>query len=127
MTDAGPVVYAVEDGILRITARGVYPLTTYLECFGAAVDDPDSPDPALILSDSRESAVERTAADMRRVAEYVVGFGDRVRAVAVVAPRDTQFGLTRIAASLASQRGADIGAFRSVEDAEAWLRDKEPT
>ena len=120
MTDAGGVEARVEDGRIILEARGVYPLEDYLQRFSEALDAP-SDGPFLVLCDSRKSDVVRSPAEMRRVADFVVRNSPRIRAVAVVARDGAPFGLTRIAAAVAEHQGAEIGAFRAMEAAEAWL------
>ena len=65
----------------------------------------------------------RPAEDIRRVAEFVGPYKDRVGGrCAVVAESDVHFGLSRLGAVYGEGVGVDAQVFRNVEDAVHWLK-----
>ena len=120
------VEYAIRNGVLTLEMVGIYEPRDVVRAFLEAMDDPACPRPVALLFDvSRsESLATRPAHEIRRMAEYLGPYTDRIGGrVAVVAPSDVQFGLSRIGATRSESIGVTAQVFRSAEEALKWLGD----
>ena len=79
--------------------------------------------------DLSESRTRYYLEDVTGLVEYVKkNKGNRgATVVALVAPRDIEYGTSRMFAMLGEQAGYTIGVFRSRATAEAWLREQGST
>jgi hypothetical protein len=107
--------------LVVLEAVGSVPLDEYIAVLDEALSRPDCPRPAGLLADSSRSSAVRSTAEMRRLADHLSQVVGRVPFVAVVAPRDVQFGLTRMVSVFLDRGGPETEAFRSVAEAQAWL------
>jgi hypothetical protein len=121
MTVTGTLNYAFDDGVLTVDTRGRYTVDAYLALMDRALSDPACPRRVCVLVDSSHTGVVRRPDEMRQVADHLAGFSGRITALAVLAPRDVHFGLTRIAAARGEAQGLLIEAFRDRNEALAWL------
>ena len=121
MTVTGTLNYGFEGGVLTVGTRGRYTVEAYLALMGRALSDPACPERVCVLVDSSQTGVVRRPDEMREVADHLARFSGRITALAVLAPRDVHFGLTRIAAARGEAQGLLIEAFRDRHAALAWL------
>lgn len=121
-----PVEYSIRGGVLTLEMVGIYEPRDMVRAFLEAMDDPECPQPVgLLLDVSRsESLATRPAQEIRKMAEYLGPYSDRIGGrVAVVAPEDVQFGLSRIGAAHSEGIGVNARVFRSAAEAVRWLGD----
>jgi len=119
-----PVSYSIHGSLLKLELVGQYEPDDVINTFVGAMNDPAVPTPVALLLDVRKSLTLANAAiaDIRRVAEYVGPFADRVGGrVAVVASSDVHFGLSRLGSVYSESVGVEAQVFRDVESAVAWL------
>jgi hypothetical protein len=111
-------------GLIRTTATGHVSgddLVIYYSRLRAHPDFRSNLNEIFDLSDVTDAAVD--AEDVRRlsgVTEEFTRHGVTVR-VAIVAPRDLEFGLARMYEMLQSQSLNDVRVFRDRADAEGWI------
>lgn len=118
-----PVFHSKKDGVLVITVDGDYTSGELKRVGGAAVADPDTPTPALILLDVSGAAGlgNRTAAELMETAEFFGSMGVALSAVAILAPSDDAHSLMRMGMTLYADRGIQAEVFRDRTGAMAWL------
>jgi hypothetical protein len=119
-----PVTYSIQGSLLKIELVGAYEPDDIITTFMAAINDPQCPRPAKLMVDvSRsEQLASAPVADIRRVAEYLGPFSDRIGGrVALVAPSDVHFGLTRLGSVYSEGVGVNAEVFRDTDSAVAWL------
>ena len=111
-------------GLIRTTASGRVSgddLVTYYHRLRAHPDFRSTLNEIFDLSEVTDAAVD--AGDVRRLSEVTEEFtrrGVTVR-IAIVAPRDLEFGLARMYEMLQSQSLNDVRVFRTRADAESWI------
>lgn len=117
------VHYEQDGNLLLVTAVGAYASERFLETVRAALDDPATRTPTLLLCDvSRSrSLVDRSVDEVRASADFYGARLDQVRALAIVTSRLVDYGLMRMLASMAEVRGCRVEVFRDLEGARAWL------
>ena len=118
------VGYVIREGVLTLELAGRYEPRDVVAQFLAAIDDPSCPRPVALLVDvSRsESLATRPAEEIRRVAEFLGPYAERIGGrVAVVAPSDVHFGLSRMGAVHSERVGVDAQVFRTTDEALRWL------
>lgn len=119
-----PVRYTLAGNLLRMDMEGAYTPEDIIKVFHAALNDPDFPrDPRFLFDVTRsDELAKRDPATIRAIADY---FGERSERVgdrcAIVAATPVHYGLSRMAATTAEMRGAEVRVFTSVEDALSWL------
>jgi len=119
------VSYTIKDRVLRLNLEGTYTPGDVMSQFVAAINDPVCPNPVSLLLDVRrsETLASRPAEDIRRVAEFVGPYKERVGGrCAVIAESDVHFGLSRLGAVYGEGVGVQAEIFRTEEDAMAWLK-----
>lgn len=118
------VEYAFHEGVLTIAAVGVYEPRDLVQAFLAALNDPACPRPVALMYDvSRsESLATRSTDEIRKMADFIASYADRIGGrLAVVAPTDVHFGLSRIGAARSEGVGVDAQVFRTAAEAHQWL------
>lgn len=118
------VHYTLEQGVLTIVAEDVYEPQEIVRAFLDGLADPACPPRIGLLLDvsHSKSLATRPAEDIRRVAEFLGGYSDRIRGrAAVVAPTNVLFGLSQIGAVSGLAVGIDTRVFRDPSTARAWL------
>ena len=118
------VEHSFREGVLTIAAAGVYEPRDLIHAFLAAMNDPACPRPvAMIFDVSRsESLATRSTVEIRKMAEFLAPYAARISGrVAVVAPTDLHFGLSRIGAVRSESLGVDAQVFRATAEALKWL------
>lgn len=118
------VEYSFREGVLTIAAAGVYEPPDVVHAFLAAMNDPACPRPVALMYDVSRSGslATRPAAEIRKMAEFLAPYADRIGGrVAVVAPSDVHFGLSRIGAARSESLGVDAQVFRTTAEALKWL------
>jgi len=118
------VQYSIRENVVTLEMAGTYEPQDVTRTFLEALADPACPNPAALLVDvSRsESLPSRPAAEIRKVAEFLGPYADRVGGrVAVVAPSDVHFGLSRLGAAHSEKVGIDAQVFRTTAEALTWL------
>ncbi|MGH7730857.1 MAG: hypothetical protein ACRENJ_06345 [Candidatus Eiseniibacteriota bacterium] len=120
------VQYSLRERILTMELIGIYEPGDVIRQFLEAMNDPACPKPVALLVDvSRsESLATRPAGEIRRIAEFLGPYAERIGGrVAVVAPSDAHFGLSRMGAVHSESVGVAAGVFRSTSEALEWLED----
>lgn len=120
------VHYQIRDGVLTLTLDGTYESRDVIRVFLEAIEDPKCPRPVALLVDvSRsKSLATRPAAEIKMVAEFLGPYAEHVGGrVAVVAPSDVAFGLSRMGAVHSEGVGITAQVFRAREDALVWLKE----
>jgi len=93
--------------------------------FVAAMKDPACPRPVALLVDVSRSEVlaGRPAAEIKRVAEFLGPYADRIGGrCAVLAPTDVHFGLSQMGSVHSERVGVTSRVFRGRDEAVAWLK-----
>jgi hypothetical protein len=119
-----PVEHSFRAGVLTIAAVGVYEPSDLVHAFLAAMNDPACPRPvAMVFDVSRsESLATRPTDEIRKIAGFLGPYADRIGGrVAVVAPSDVHFGLSRLGAAHSEKAGVDAQIFRTMAEALKWL------
>jgi hypothetical protein len=123
-----PLQYGRERGCVIVSFEGSYRMDEALEAIAAALGEPGEPAEGLLLdlSDS-ESFRARSTDGLRQVAEFLATrrecFSSRL---ATVGTSDLAYGLLRIGEVFASDRGIMVQAFRTRDEALAWLEGVRP-
>jgi hypothetical protein len=116
---------SVHEGVITMEFVGIYEPRDVIDRFLGALSDPACPTPALLLMDvSRsDSLATRPAADIRKVAEFLGPYAERIGGrCAVVAPTDAHFGLSQMGAVHSEGVGVTARVFRTTEEALGWLK-----
>jgi hypothetical protein len=119
-----PVTYTLQGSLLSLTMVGEYAPQEVPEAFQAGLDDPACPRPVALLADVTQSKSldHRAPHEIRRVAEFLGRFGERIGwRCAVVAASDVQFGLSQMGAVFSADVGVSVEVFRNHEEALQWL------
>jgi hypothetical protein len=119
------VEYQIQDGVLMMSFGGTYEPEDVTERFVAAIKDPACPRPVALLVDVSRSEVlaERPASEIRRVAEFLGPYAERIGGrCAVVAPSDVHFGLSQLGSVHTERVGVISRVFRCRDQALAWLK-----
>ena len=104
---------------------GIYEPDDVTAGFIAAMKDPACPRPVALLVDVSRSEVlaGRPAAEIKRVAEFLGPYADRIGGrCAVVAPADVHFGLGQMGSVHSERVGVTSRVFRGRDEALAWLK-----
>ena len=119
-----PITYEIDRArnLIRTTCSGVVRLPDVMAHFDALQRDPHRPDRLDVLLDLRDVDTPPAAAQLQAVADRVslvegLVFG----ACAILATRETVFGMARMFEVLARPYFAAIKTFRDVKAAEEWL------
>jgi len=119
-----PITYEIDRTrhLIRTTCYGEVRLPDVMAHFDALQKDPDRPDRLDVLLDLRDLATPPEAAQLQAVADRVslvegLVFG----ACAIVASKESMFGMSRMFEVLARAHFAAIKTFRDVASAEEWL------
>jgi hypothetical protein len=121
-----PARHRFDGEIVEIVLTGDYSIQDLQACVLEAFEDPEIPRGARLLFDQRASTAvaERSAADIQAMADFLVAHAHHFgRRVATVTGTALAFGLMRMGASQAQDRGVDCLVTRSLAEARAWLRD----
>jgi len=119
-----PVSHSLRQNLLKIDLIGTYEPEDIVREFVAAMRDPACPIPvALVLDVTRsESLATRPTPDIRRIAEFLKDYKDRINGrCAVVAESDIHFGLSRLGSAYGEGVGVEAQVFRDLAGALAWL------
>jgi hypothetical protein len=118
-----PVSYALSGALLRLDLKGQYEPKDIIEQFLAGLADPGCPKKVSLLVDVTRSVVleTRAAQEIRRIAEFLAPYRDRIGRCAVIAERDVHFGLGRVGSAYSEDVGVEAGVFRDLESALRWL------
>ena len=125
-----PVLYqiALGSGLIHTRCVGEVTFPEVLDHFRVLEGDPDFRDGLDVLLDLGELASWPTPDQLRAVGARLERVQPRGRfgACAVVAPRDVLFGLSRMFMAVAAEHFERMNVFRSVDEAEGWLRSFPP-
>jgi hypothetical protein len=119
------VQYSIRGSVLTMEMVGTYEPQDVTRAFLEALADPACPNPVALLVDvSRsESLSTRPAAEIRKVAQFLGPYVNRIGAhVAVVATADLHFGLSRMGAAHSETVGVVAEVFRTTAEALTWLK-----
>jgi hypothetical protein len=119
-----PITYEIDStrNLIRTTCFGQVRLPDVIAHFDALQRDPSRPDRLDVLLDLREMAAPPEAPQLQAVADRVglmegLVFG----ACAIVANKESMFGMMRMFEVLARPYFAALKTFRDVASAEEWL------
>jgi hypothetical protein len=121
-----PIVHRVDRalGVVFATATGVLTDDDLFEFAQKTANDPEFRSGLHELIDLRAAdATLVTTRGLRRVAEIFGAFdgGPSHARIAFVAPADVVFGLSRMYQAFRADSPAEIGVFRELPEARAWL------
>ena len=119
-----PVTYEFDGRTLALRLTGFYETADVRAALLAALDDPACPalDGLLFDVSGSRSITQRTAAEVRTMAQFIAAHGGRFgRRLALVAATDAAFGLMRLGAVGVEQHGVATSVFRNTADAHHWL------
>jgi len=126
-----PLLYELTDTVLCITTEGDVDYETGLQVTGEALTAAraawrvNGNRPFDIIFDIRKSTEERSANELRSVAEFIAGYGDVLTGrMAVVADDPYHFALGRIFEVFAEHLGQKPRVFGKYDDAEAWFSEQ---
>ncbi len=119
-----PITYEIDAtrNLIRTTCFGHVRLPDVMAHFDALQRDPNRPDRLDVLLDLRDMAAPPEAPQLQAVADRVslvegLVFG----ACAIVANKESMFGMARMFEVLARAHFAAIKTFRDLAEAEEWL------
>jgi len=118
------VSWALEsDGsVLHLRSGPRFSSEELAEAVRAALDDPAARLPLAVLWDNRGSEESVPQEELRRRVERIADRPDRIAPrVAMVVSDPLHFGLARVGASYAENRGIRVEIFSDLESARAWL------
>ena len=118
------VTYSLTGPLLKLTLQGEYDPGDIIAQFLAGLADPKCPEKISLLVDVTQSDSLETRApqDIRRVAEYLGPYRDRIGGrCAVVASRDLHFGLSSMGSAYVESLGIEASIFRDMKSALDWL------
>lgn len=119
-----PVTWTLDGDLLRMSLEGHYQPTDIIDAFVSALADGRCPPEVSLLVDTTrsQSLDTRSPAQIRRVAEYLGPYRNRIRGrCAVVVHTDLHFGLSRMGSAYSDTVGVDARVFRSTAEAMDWL------
>jgi hypothetical protein len=121
-----PIVHRVDRalGVVFATASGSLGDEELLDFAQKTANDPEFRSGVHELIDLRAADVSQiTSRGLRRAAEIFAAFdsGPSHARIAFVAPADVVFGLSRMYQAFRSDSPAEIGVFRELHEARAWL------
>jgi hypothetical protein len=119
-----PVHYSLIGPLLKLSLEGQYEPGDIISQFLAGLADPRCPAKISLLLDvtQSESLETRAPQDIRRVAEYLGPYRERIGGrCAVVASRDLHFGLSSMGSAYAEGLGVEAAVFRDSKSALDWL------
>lgn len=118
------VTYSLIGPLLKLNLEGEYEPGDIIAQFLAGLADPRCPAKVALLLDvtQSESLETRAPQDIRRVAEYLGPYRERIRGrCAVVASRDLHFGLSSMGSAYIEGSGVEAAVFRDSKSALDWL------
>lgn len=107
-------------GVIRVSGSGRASLADNIRMAESLREHPELRPGMSLLLDAREMEPDLFTADLRSSARYFEPLG--LRRMAIVAPADYAFGTARAFAVHAEAVGLEVGAFRSVDEALAWVQ-----
>ena len=119
MTDG--LRYEIDGRLITLFLKGNYTVDQLLGLVESALAEVSLPERAMILIDGRESEVDRTTPEVRRIVEAYGVWAPKIERVAVVTGSDAHFGMMRMAEVLSEEKDFDGRVFRSLEPALKWL------
>lgn len=119
-----PITTRIEadTGIVRYVITGEIKVQEVLSAVGSIYRDPAYPSPLRALCELAGAKPMLDADDVRSVVGFT-GYHRPADAgrLAIVAPEDLSFGLSRMYEILSSEQGVETKVFRDVEAARRWL------
>jgi hypothetical protein len=123
-----PVTYEIDAGrgLIRTRCVGATTLPDVMDHFRILRSDPALPEMMSVLLDLTELTSPPDSAQIREVAAETGRMREVVRwgALAVVAPTDVLFGMSRMLEVMAETHFESTRVFRELAPAEAWLRSR---
>jgi hypothetical protein len=120
-----PISYEIdrERGLIWTRCIGVSTLEEVLAHFGELRSQPNLPEGMDVLLDLSEMTNAPERDQLRSVAGEVKDLTPKLRwgAIAIVAPTDLLFGMSRMFGIFSEGHFADTGVFRTIGEAERWL------
>jgi hypothetical protein len=121
-----PVSYTIdkEAGLIRTRCEGNVTLAEVLNHFQVLKDDPERPNHLDVFLDLREMTSSPTADQIREASRGPRFLGGLVKFgfCAIVVDRDVIYGMSRMWAVFVEQMFTEVVVFRSVAEAEIWLK-----
>jgi hypothetical protein len=121
-----PVSYEIDRdrGLVRTRCVGATTLPEVLAHFRELAAEPALPEPLDVLLDLSELTAAPASDQVRTIADEVRAFRSKLDwgAIAIVARSDLVFGVSRMFGIVAEDQFANTGVFRSLSEAEDWLR-----
>ena len=124
-----PVTYEIDKArrLIRTSCRGNVNLDDVLRHFRTLVEDPACPPRLDVSLDFRElTSIPQTHA-LRSVSDEMGRIQDRLRfdACAIIASKEVGLGIARMFKAFAKAHFRVTRVFRSIDEADAWLREQQ--
>ncbi len=116
-----PFRWTIKEQLVHVVAEGPLDLTAAVEALFAVARSADFTEDASILVDLTAMDYEPGPAEAAEIARVLAGARSLLRGKVAVVAVGESFELADMAASMASESGITIRAFRQVEAARAWL------
>jgi len=119
-----PATYRYDSNLVILELAGDYSMDDIRAAIRGSLADQSCPEKPRLLIDLTSSEVlrKRTSEDVKTIAEFVASLAERFdNRVAMVAPKDYQYGLMRMGSAGAESRGVSSRVFRAFDDARKWL------
>ncbi len=119
-----PVTHRFQGKLLVVETKGAYEQEELKAAFEAGLASPDLPRDVGFVLDIRNSTMlnDRSTAEIEQLATFIGERGAQFNsACAIVAEEGLQYGLMRMAAVFAEDRGLKCGVFTKLYDAITWL------
>lgn len=120
-----PIEYEIDrkKGVIRTRCVGPTTLVEVMEHFHTLHGDPALPPRIDVLLDLCEMSSVPEREQIRAIVSQVKTLGSELRwgLLAIVAPSDLLFGMSRVFGIFVEESFANVGVFRRPSEAEAWL------
>ena len=122
-----PVTYSYDGRLVIVKMAGKYSLNEIQHAFNESLTDPNCPAEPFLLVDLTNSHTlgDRSSIDVISVTEFAASLAGRFgKRIVVVVRHDFQYGIMRMEAVRAEERGVDFKIFRKFDDARRWLMEQ---
>lgn len=108
--------------VIYVRGHGSVEIEATLDSIRRLPTEPGFEPDFLVLVDLRKSGWIPEVEEIRRIADEFAGLSKRFQnRIALLAEREVDFGIARMASSFVEARGIQMAAFKDRSDAERWL------
>jgi hypothetical protein len=116
--------YKFEDNILFLKVKGDYSEEEVIQLIKKAMNDTSIPERFPVLVDARLSEVKHKINEQEKIRKEFAEWLEKVMCSADVVQSDLHFGLSRQLSVFEEFEGREAEAFREMEPALAWIKEK---